>query len=176
VGEQYVGELRIFPFTFAPRGWALCNGQTLAINQNTALFSVIGTYFGGNGTTSFQLPNLQGRAPMHVAQGYDLGQTGGEVAHTLLLTEIPSHTHSANAVATAANIASPVGANLAEPVAHTTTNGNINVSAYGSGGLLIAMAPNAVANAGSSQAHNNMSPFLVLSVCISLTGIFPSRN
>jgi microcystin-dependent protein len=176
MSSPYIGELRIFPFGFAPRGWALCNGQLMSIQQNTALFSILGTHYGGNGVNTFGLPNLQGNVPIGVGNGYGLGQVGGEANHTLFVTEMPSHSHSANGVAALANIAAPANANLAEPVAHEPNNVSVNVNAYCTGGALSAMGPGTIAMAGNSVPHNNMSPYLVINVCIALFGIFPSRN
>jgi len=179
MSSPYLGELRIFPFNFAPRGWAFCNGQTLSIQQNTALFAIIGTFYGGNGVTTFMLPNLQSSVPVSTGPGYVIGQVAGETNHTLTLNEMASHIHIANGVAALANIGPPSGnTNLAEPVAHEPNNISVNVNAYcdGVGGSLNAMGPNTIANAGNNLPHNNMSPYLVLNVCIALIGIFPTRN
>ncbi len=139
-------------FGFPPTGWALCNGQLLPINQNQALFSLLGTTYGGDGRVNFGLPNLQGNVPIHMGQGFTLGNKGGEQAHTISTAELPTHIHFAQAPAALGTV-------------YNTTNAS-----------LVAMNPAAVANAGGSQAHQNMQPFLALSFCIALQGIFPSQN
>ncbi|MEW6131197.1 MAG: tail fiber protein [Acidobacteriota bacterium] len=167
MAEPFLSEIRIMSFVFAPRGWALCNGQLLPINQNQALFSLLGTTFGGDGRVNFALPDLRGRVPIHVGSGHTLGERGGEQAHTLSIAELPTHTHvlegtSNNAVNTPAN---------------TTVLGKSNPqSAYGGPANLQAMDPRSIGNVGGSQAHLNMQPFLTLSFCIALQGIFPSPN
>ncbi len=165
MSEPFLGEIKIVSFNFAPKGWALCNGQLLPINQNQALFSLLGTTFGGDGRTTFGLPNLQGRTPIHVGQGHTLGELGGEQAHTLSIAEIPTHTHVANAQS--ANATTPIpGGNLL---------GAAN-NLYAAPTNLTSLSPSMVANVGGSQAHLNMQPFLTLSFCIALQGIFPSPN
>lgn len=166
MAEPYLSEVRIFSFSFAPKGWALCNGQILPINQNQALFSLLGTTYGGNGTTTFALPNLQGRVPMHVGNGFTLGQQGGEQAHTLVVNEMPGHTHQAQASTNGPTVTAPTNNFWAS---------NTGFAPYGSTGD-IAMSPSAISNAGGGQAHENMSPYLTLNICIALVGIFPSRN
>jgi microcystin-dependent protein len=164
--EQYLSEIRIFSFNFAPKYWAFCNGQLLAIAQNQALFSLLGTTFGGNGTTNFALPNLQGRVPMHFGNGMVMGQTAGEANHTLIMTEMPSHNHVA--------IGSTAGPTSPTPAGNTWAS-NTGASPYSAtGGSL--MDPTAIATNGSNQPHNNMSPYLTLNFCIALQGIFPSRS
>jgi microcystin-dependent protein len=170
MAEPFLSEIRIMSFIFAPKGWALCNGQLLPINQNQALFSLLGTTFGGDGRVNFALPDLRGRVPIHVGSGHTLGERGGEQAHTLSISEIPTHTHSLNAT-TAQASASTNGP------APTLTLAQSNFSfLYGPPGGLQAMAPNAITNVGGSQAHLNMQPFLILSFCIALQGIFPSAT
>jgi microcystin-dependent protein len=170
MGTPFLSEIRIFSFNYAPQGWALCNGQTLAINQNQALFALLGTTYGGNGTTTFELPNLQGRVPLHFSGGsYPLGQSTGEQNHTLSNSEMPAHVHTMNAANVAATLTTPTGNALAEPV---TQVGNI----YGPATTSTTMAPQAINNTGGSQPHNNMQPYLVLNFCIALVGIFPSQN
>jgi microcystin-dependent protein len=167
MAEPFVSEIRIMSFSYAPRGWALCNGQLLPINQNQALFSLLGTSFGGNGQTNFALPNLQGRTPIHVGNGHMLGEAGGEQAHTLTLAEMPGHTHVMNATTSVATTNQPGGNDLAQ---------STGIFLYGPAVNVTAMAPGTLANVGGSQAHLNMQPFLTLSFCIALQGIFPSPN
>ncbi len=162
----FLGEIRMFGFTYPPRGWAFCNGQLLPINQNQALFSILGTTYGGNGQTSFQLPNLQSRVPVHVGPQTLLGQVSGEAAHTLTTNEIPQHTHTVNASAGAVSSGTPAGNYLTSAASDALYTASANAN-----GIL---AP--LANAGSSQAHENMQPYLAVSFCIALAGIFPSRN
>ena len=176
MGTPFLAELRIFSFGFAPKGWAQANGQLLPINQNQALFSILGTTYGGNGQTNFALPNLQGRVPFHQGQGHLPGERSGEEAHTVIIQEMPAHTHLASGVAAVATVATLTTASqLAEPEAVIGAN-TINVQAFGTGSPDRAMSPAGVTNAGGSQPHENKSPFLTLNVCIALQGIFPSRN
>jgi microcystin-dependent protein len=153
-------------FVFAPKGWALCNGQLLPINQNQGLFSLLGTTFGGDGRVNFALPDCRGRTPIHVGSGHTLGERGGEQAHTLSIAELPQHAHVLNASSAAALTNTP--SNTSVPAAA------VGASAYAGAGNLMAMAPASIANVGGSQAHLNMQPFLTLSFCIALQGIFPS--
>lgn len=165
MGTPYLSEIRIVSFNFAPKGWAMCNGQLLPINQNQALFALIGTYYGGNGTSNFQLPNLQGAVPVHMGNGYTIGQTGGQANVTLTTQELPTHTHRASGVSNAANQVSPSGNTWADSV------NDPYAPSYG-----VAMNAGNVAQTGGGQPHNNMSPYLVLNYVIALEGIFPSRN
>lgn len=172
MAEPFLSEIRIFSFGFAPKGWALCNGQFLPINQNQALFSLLGTTYGGNGQTTFALPNLQCRAPNHVGAGFNLGQNGGETAHTVTMSELPAHIHF-----TTANMA-VVGANNNATQGVPTSNyransGKFNFTTAASNAV---MGPTAVTNVGGSQPHINMQPYLVLNFCIALQGIFPSQT
>jgi microcystin-dependent protein len=157
-------------FDFAPKGWALCNGQMMPINQNQGLFSLLGTTFGGDGRVNFALPDLRARTPIHVGSGHTLGEKGGEQAHTLSIAELPAHTHAATGSSATADAAVPTGNLLA--VVDNTTFGN----SYTGASSLAAMSPQAVSNTGGSQAHQNMQPFLTLNFCIALQGIFPSPN
>jgi microcystin-dependent protein len=169
MAEPFLSEIRIFSFVFAPRGWALCNGKLLPINQNQGLFSLLGTTFGGDGRVNFGLPDLRGRTPIHVGSGHTLGERGGEQAHTLSIAELPTHTHVAQGVNATADTGDPTGAYLASP---TSAIGAI----YGPASNLAALSPASITNVGGSQAHLNMQPFLTLSCCIALQGIFPSPN
>jgi len=166
MAEPFLSEIRIFSFNFAPRGWAQCNGQLLPINQNQALFALLGTTYGGNGTTNFALPEMRGRVPMHVGNGLTLGQRGGTENHTLTINETPTHTHQVKASANGATVTAPTSNFWAS---------NTGFSPYGTTADT-AMSPAAVSNTGGSQAHENMSPFLTLNMCIALQGIFPSPN
>ena len=169
MAEPFLSEIRIMSFGFAPKGWALCNGQLLPINQNQALFSLLGTTYGGDGRVNFALPNLQGRTPIHMGQVHTLGETGGEQVHTLSISEIPTHTHTLNA--TNNNGATKfLFSNGAGNFLGAFNNG------YGAPTGLVAMEPSTIANVGGSQAHLNMQPFLTLNFSIALQGIFPSQN
>ncbi len=164
MAEPFLSEVRIMSFSFAPKGWALCNGQLLPINQNQGLFSLLGTTFGGDGRVNFALPDLRGRVPIHVGGGHTLGERGGEQAHTLSIAELPQHVHVANASSTATGGA-------ANPNAAVLGGAN---NAYHAPAALTSLNPATVTNTGGSQAHLNMQPFLTLSFSIALQGIFPS--
>jgi microcystin-dependent protein len=166
MSEPFIAEVKIISWNFPPKGWAFCNGQLLPINQNQALFSILGTTYGGDGRVNFALPNLQGSMPVHVGQGIILGQRGGEQAHTLITSELPQHNHTV------------VGSNTNPPTSPTALGNlwsanNAKPFAASATGL---MNPAGVLNAGGSQPHENMSPYLVLNFIIALQGIFPSRN
>lgn len=168
MAEPFLAEIRIMSFSFPPKGWALCNGQLLPINQNQALFSLLGTTYGGDGRTTFALPNLQARVPIHMGDGHALGETGGEQSHTLSIAETPSHSHQVAASSNATG-------GSASPNANFLGGGN-NVYAAPNAGPLTQLRPDAITPVGGSQAHMNMQPFLTLSFCIALQGIFPSQT
>jgi len=164
--NPFLSEIRIFAFNFPPKGWAFCNGQLLPINQNQALFSLLGTTYGGDGQTTFALPDLRGRAPIHMGSSFSLGQRGGEEAHTLTMGEMAAHTHQTRGSADNATVAPPTNNFWASNTGFTPYGTTAN----------IAMSPTCIGNVGGGQAHENRSPFLVLNFCIALQGIFPSQN
>ncbi len=168
MADPFLAEIRVVSFSFAPRGWALCNGQLLPINQNQALFSLLGTTYGGNGTTNFALPNFQGRVPMHPSNAHTLGERAGELDHTLSVGELPAHTHSFSGSSAAASGVVPTGSTLAAT----------RTAAYASPGegATGALAPGSMTSVGGSQPHTNAQPSLALNFVIALQGIFPSRN
>ena len=168
MAEPFISEIRIMSFVFAPKGWALSNGQLLPINQNQALFSLLGTTYGGDGRVNFALPDLRGRTPIHVGSGHTLGERGGEQAHTLSVAEIPTHTHVVKATSATQNTIVP---NNTMYFAGTTPS-----ELYVAPANLVAMGTSMVGSTGGSQAHLNMQPFLTLSFCVALQGIFPSAT
>jgi microcystin-dependent protein len=175
MADPFVAEIRIFPFNFAPKGWAFCDGQILPLSQNTALFSLLGTTYGGNGKSNFALPDLQGSAPMHPGQGpglslHDLGETGGSDTVSLLESEIPSHSHP-----TATNVGT---ADLQGPAPQRTIGKADGGTAFkaNAGNTIVQMSGNSLAPAGGDQPHNNMQPYLTLNFCIALQGVFPPRS
>jgi len=168
MATPFLAEIRIFGFTFVPRGWALCAGQILPISQNTALFSLVGTQYGGNGTTNFALPDLRSRVPMHLGNGFVQGQVGGEEAHTLSGNEIPSHNHFVNASSVLGNSATPAGNFLAASTRFALYSATLSNQTT--------LQPATVAGAGDNQPHFNVQPYLTLNFCIALQGIFPPRN
>ena len=173
--DPFVAEIRIFPFNFAPKGWAFCDGQILPLSQNTALFSLLGTTYGGDGKSNFALPNMQGNAPMHPGQGpglslHDLGETGGSDTVSLLESEIPSHSHALMASGTNSSKPSPIGNSLSR-----IGGGGTPYTAPG-GAPLVNFADSALAPAGGGQPHNNMQPYLTLNFCIALQGVYPPRT
>jgi microcystin-dependent protein len=175
MADPFVAEIRIFPFNFAPKGWAWCNGQLLPLSQNTALFSLLGTTYGGDGKSTFALPDLQGRAPMHPGQGpglslHDLGETGGSETVSLLQSEIPAHTHALRAdAADPADVQAPQAAVV---LARSSGGNAYSTSTAG----LVSMAPEALAPAGGDAPHNNLMPYLTFYFCIALQGVFPPRT
>jgi microcystin-dependent protein len=173
--DPFVAEIRIFPFNFAPKGWAWCDGQLLPLSQNTALFSLLGTTYGGNGKSNFALPDLQGRAPMHPGQGpglslHDLGETGGSETVSLLESEIPSHAHTMNGQGSNANLNDPAGSVLARPF------GGGNLYKLPAGAPIVSLSDQSIAPAGGDQPHNNLQPYLTFYFCIALQGVFPPRG
>lgn len=170
--DPFVAEIRIFPFNFAPVGWAFCDGQLLPLSQNTALFSLLGTTYGGNGKSNFALPNMQGNAPMHPGQGpglslHDLGEMGGAESVTLLQSEIPAHSHGVMA------------ATIDNADSNVPTNNNIgkaSTKVFNTVGSQVQMSPATIGITGSSLPHNNMMPYLTLNFCIALQGVYPSRT
>lgn len=166
MAEPFLGEIRMMSFAFAPQGWAVCNGQLLPINQNQALFSLLGTTYGGNGTINFALPDLRGRAPMHRGNGHSLGERAGEQATTLTLAHLPTHTHALRGVGATGNTAIPNNALLADSPSQL----------YAAPTALTALHANTVTQTGAGQPHPNMQPFLTINFCIALQGIFPSQN
>jgi microcystin-dependent protein len=178
MADPFVAEIRIFPFNFAPKGWAWCDGQLMPISQNTALFSLLGTTYGGNGKSNFALPDLQGRAPMHPGQGnglslHDLGETGGSDTVTLLESEMPAHNHGLMAQ-------SGFTANNNDPTGNDYGKADAGLIAYVPGSNptppVVIMSGNAIAPAGGDQPHNNLQPYLTFYFCIALQGVFPPRS
>lgn len=167
MSEPFLSEIRIFSFDFPPKGWAFCNGQFMPINQNQALFALLGTTYGGNGQTTFALPNLQGRVPIHVGNKHTLGEAAGSSSVTLNIQQLPQHLHFAQASANPGTGLVPSG---------NVVFGQRAAEIYHSADNLVAMNAGTVSNVGGSQPHNNMMPYLVLNFCIALQGIFPSRN
>jgi microcystin-dependent protein len=167
MAEPFLSEIRLVSFVFAPKGWALCNGQLLPINQNQALFSLLGTTYGGDGRVNFALPDLRGRVPIHVGDGHTLGERAGEQAHTLTVSELPIHSHAAMASATSGTQNIP---------ANNMVLSQRAAEIYRPPSNLTPMIPGTMSNIGGSQAHLNMQPFLTLNFCIALQGIFPSPN
>ena len=168
MGTPYMSEIRIMSFNFAPKGWALCNGQLMPINQNQALFSLLGTTYGGDGRVTFGLPDLRGRVPVYQGNGIVLGERAGEEAHTVSMQEMPAHTHFMQANT------QPNPADQAIPSPNLF--GTLTTPIYGGPTNLTTLLPTTISNVGGSQPHTNMQPYLVLNMCIALQGVFPSRN
>lgn len=166
MSEPFLSEIKLVSFNFPPKGWALCNGQLLPINQNQALFALLGTTYGGNGQTTFALPNLRGRVPTHVGNGHTLGEAAGSTSVTVNIQQLPTHTHLVQASNNPADLDDPTGNVL----------GQAGANVYAAFQSAAAMGPQMVTNVGGSQPHNNMMPYLVLNFIIALQGIFPSRN
>jgi microcystin-dependent protein len=181
MGTPIMSEIRIMSFNFAPKGWAQCNGQLMPINQNQALFSLLGTTYGGDGRVNFALPDLRGKVPIHMGAGFTEGQIGGEYNHTLITSEMAQHFHpmsarNANAdETTSGSTPSPTNA-LAQGIAAKQGGGTNPVSIYGTGSPSIQFADSALASTGNSQPHTNTQPFLTVNFCIALQGVFPSQN
>jgi microcystin-dependent protein len=168
MGSPYMSEIRIMSFNFAPTGWAQCNGQLLAIAQNQALFALLGTTYGGNGTTTFGLPDLRSRVPLHFGNGRTIGERGGEESHVVTIPELPGHIHLEQATTAAATT------NIPGPTVHLATAKGANL--YGAATNLVPMASDGIESVGGSLPHTNMQPFLTLNFCIALQGIFPSHT
>ncbi len=174
MADPFVAEIRIFPFNFAPKGWAFCNGQLLPISQNTALFSLCGTTYGGDGRSTFALPNMQGNAPMHPGQGpglslHDLGETGGSETVTLLVSTVPAHSHALVAQTTTGSKSTPAGNSLSRVSGATPY-------LPPAGAALVPLSDQVIPPAGGDQPHNNLQPYLTLNFCIALQGVYPPRT
>jgi len=165
MSEPFLSEIKIVSFNFPPKGWALCNGQLLPINQNQALFALLGTTYGGNGQTNFALPNLRGRVPVHEGAGHTLGEAAGSTSVTVNIQQLPTHPHVASATSVLADTSASTGNLL----------GGVN-NGYTGPAALVSLIPSTITNVGGSQPHNNMMPYLVLNFIIALQGIFPSQN
>lgn len=180
MSTPFMAELRIIAFGNAPNGWALANGQFMTINQNQALFSLLGTVYGGNGTTTFALPNLQGRVPVHMGAGFNLGQTGGANSHTLTVSELPAHNHPMMVDGTTdpnSNLVPPAAGNsLGRTVGVPSQGSPFALNIYSTNGVSAVLATQSSSNVGGNQAHENRQPFTVLNIMIALQGIFPSQN
>ncbi len=168
MAEAFLGEIKVISWNFPPKGWTFCNGQLLPINQNQALFALLGTTYGGDGRTNFALPNLQGRVPIHMGNGFTEGEAGGQTAHTLSISELPIHTHSINASSDAGS--------TTVPSTDKILASSLNQTYRAPDAALTSFLPSSISNVGGSQPHENMSPYLVLNFIIALQGIFPSQT
>lgn len=178
MAQPYLSEIRIFSFNYAPRGWAFCNGQSMIISQNTALFSLLGTFYGGDGRSTFSLPNLQGRVPVHqgssAAGNYTIGQMGGEVNHTLAINEMPAHSHTVGVGGTATSTNAQSNCFGVPTPSHPAAQ-PVSPDLYSATGGATANA-SMIGATGAGAPHENMQPYLTLNFCIALTGVYPSRN
>ena len=179
MSQPFLSEIKIMSFGFAPKGWAKCNGQLLPINQNQGLFSLLGTTYGGNGQTTFGLPDLRGRVPMHMGDagfgGHTLGERGGEYAHTVNISELAAHSHSPVGKAVTAGV-TPPATNTALAQGRAAATGTPAVNIYGTGAPSLSFNPGVIGSVGGNQPHQNQQPFLTLNICIALQGIFPSQT
>ncbi|HBK57643.1 MAG TPA: phage tail protein [Xanthomonadales bacterium] len=173
MAQPFISEIRLFGFPFAPKGWALCEGQTLSIAQNQALFALIGTTYGGNGMTTFNLPDLRGRTPLHTSASIPLGAVAGSESVTLISSEMPQHTHAVSATSDQSNFRNFDAAVFASAI---NTQDGLPVNAYGSATNLVPLNAGSVSMTGGNQPHSNLQPSLVLNFCIALVGVFPSRS
>jgi microcystin-dependent protein len=171
MSEPFLGEVRLFGFNFAPRNWATCDGQILPINQNQSLFALLATTYGGDGRTSFGLPDLRGRAPLHFDSANPLGRKTGEEAHSLSTNEIPSHVHGAQSTSATANSTDGTGRLLGD-----TSGARFAITPYGAGAQTQTLTPGSISGGPAGQGHDNMQPYLAINFCIALSGLFPSRN
>ena len=177
MSTPFLGQIETFAFSFAPKGWAQCNGQLLLINQNQALFALLGTMYGGNGQTTFALPDLRSRVPIHMGNGFTIGQRAGEEGHTLTVAELPAHTHSLRGTSTDGTASTPAGnTTLAKVLASANPGGAFAMSLYSTAAPNGALWTGTLGNTGGSQPHQNVMPYLTINMCIALQGIFPSRN
>jgi microcystin-dependent protein len=174
LSEPFLGEIKIVSFNFPPRGWALCNGQLLPINQNQALFALFGTMYGGNGQTTFALPDFRGRMPVHVGYGFTQGQAGGQESHTVTQSEMPAHSHWVNASQASASVQG--GTSVTSHPATNTMLARATTDVYADPGALTSLTPTTITSVGGSQAHENRQPYLALYFIVALQGIFPSPN
>ena len=180
MGTPYLGEIKIISWNFAPQGWAFCNGQFLPINQNQALFSLLGTMYGGNGQTTFALPDMRSRVPIHQGSGFIVGQKGGEAAHTVIVSEMPAHNHFLQAdgvTAATSNNNTPAAGNwIGQTIGVPSQGANFPVQIYSTSPSNNAMATQTVTNTGGSQPHENRQPYLAVNMIMALQGVFPSQN